>query len=184
MKTIVMSFFLLLNSTMDAPVELNNRNRQINAILLKIEQNSIFLRVIEEIKRAENLSLTPYKCPAGHWTIGYGHALLPGERFSEITEKQAEQLLIKDFNKRLAYLPVNMQWNKRLAVAKFIFNTGIGYYNRSELKIKILAQEPIDDLIVRYCHYKKNGKYVKSNWLVEQRNFELEIYNYEPIHRT
>lgn len=146
---------------------------------IKKEENKteIYNLVLTEIKRAESLQLKVYSCPAGYPTIGYGHALLPGETFTEITEAQADSLLIVDFEKRLNYVPKEMAWNKRLAIAKFIFNLGIGYYNNSKLKKRIVAGKPIDDLIVKYCHYQKDGKYVKSNWLLQQRKFELKVYN-------
>jgi GH24 family phage-related lysozyme (muramidase) len=33
----------------------------------------------EQLKREEGLRLKPYKDTLGHWTIGYGHKMLPGE---------------------------------------------------------------------------------------------------------
>ena len=41
------------------------------------------------IKKYEGLRLTAYKCPAGVWTIGYGHTagVFAGQK---ISEKQAE----------------------------------------------------------------------------------------------
>jgi lysozyme len=47
---------------------------------------------IELIKRFESLALEAYLCPAGAWTIGWGHTagVEPGMR---ITEKHAEELL-------------------------------------------------------------------------------------------
>ena len=47
---------------------------------------------IELIKRFESLALEAYLCPAGAWTIGWGHTtgVEPGMR---ITEQHAEELL-------------------------------------------------------------------------------------------
>ena len=47
------------------------------------------------VKQFEGLRLQAYRCPAGVWTIGYGHTLkaFPGE---VITEQQAEALLLED----------------------------------------------------------------------------------------
>lgn len=45
----------------------------------------------------EGLQLTPYKCSAGHWTIGYGHKLTQAEMcVKHITLEQAEKLLLED----------------------------------------------------------------------------------------
>jgi lysozyme len=48
------------------------------------------------IKKAEGFSPVIYKCSSGYDTIGYGHRVLPGERFATITKEQAQELLIKD----------------------------------------------------------------------------------------
>lgn len=176
MRIFIINVMLCSNLIAYAPNEVDNSDKVIEEIQLKIKKQKIYNLVILEIKKAESLKLKAYICPAGHITIGYGHALLPGETFTEITERQADSLLIVDFDKRLKYVP-EMAYNKRLAIAKFIFNCGIGMYNKSALKRRIMEQKTIDDLIIRYCHYKKKGKYVKSNWLLQQRIFELMIYN-------
>ena len=51
---------------------------------------------VSKIMIHEALRLKPYKDVAGHWTIGYGHKLLPGEWYDEITKEKAEQLLRQD----------------------------------------------------------------------------------------
>jgi len=49
---------------------------------------------IELIKKYEGCRLSAYRCPAGIWTIGYGHTL--GVRSGDtITKDQAEEYLIK-----------------------------------------------------------------------------------------
>lgn len=143
------------------------------------EKNRLFELVIEEIKKAESLKLNLYKCPAGQNTIGYGHMLRKSEGFTSITKQQAEQLLIQDFYEVYNYLDKSLSYPKRLAIAKFCFNIGIGKYNKSKLKKYVDNKQPIDNIIVQYCYYKKNGKYVQSSWLLKQRKFELNIYNYE-----
>ncbi len=51
-----------------------------------------------QLKRHEGLRLKAYKCPAGVWTIGYGHT--GGVNYlDEITEERAEELLIQDVQK-------------------------------------------------------------------------------------
>lgn len=50
---------------------------------------------IEQLKRHEGLRLKAYLCPAGVWTIGYGHTggVKPGDT---ITNEQASDMLILD----------------------------------------------------------------------------------------
>jgi lysozyme len=59
---------------------------------------------IDLIKRFESLALEAYLCPAGAWTIGWGHTagVQPGMR---ITEQHAEELLgldIEEIERHLA----------------------------------------------------------------------------------
>ena len=53
---------------------------------------------IELIKRFEGCRLSAYRCPAGVWTIGYGHTLnvKPGDK---ITQDQADEYLRADLKK-------------------------------------------------------------------------------------
>ena len=46
------------------------------------------------------MASVPYKDFAGHWTIGWGHRILPRERFSNpITASQADDLLRSDLER-------------------------------------------------------------------------------------
>lgn len=53
---------------------------------------------IELIKRFEGCRLSAYRCPAGVWTIGYGHTLnvKPGDK---ITQDQADEYLREDLKR-------------------------------------------------------------------------------------
>lgn len=37
-------------------------------------------RLRERVKQLEGLRLAPYICPAGKWTVGWGHRLYPGDK--------------------------------------------------------------------------------------------------------
>jgi len=155
------------------------KENKIKTFLIQLENESLYNQMIEHIKISEGKMLKRYKCPAGQPTIGYGHLILPGEYFSTITEEQADSLLRIDFNSRLENVDKTLSYNKRLAIAHFIYNLGIGAYNKSKLKKAIDNKEPIDNLIVRYCHYRVNGDYIKSTHLLKSRLFELKLFNYK-----
>lgn len=82
------------------------------------------------IKKYEGLRLAAYKCPAGKWTIGYGHTynVKPGDK---ITEQDAEDLLLEDIqNSELhvnSYNPM-YHWSQIEfdALVSFTFNCGSG----------------------------------------------------------
>ena len=93
---------------------------------------------IELIKSHEGLRLNAYKCPAGVWTIGYGHTsgVAPGMK---IIEANAENLLKEDLLRfeiavnRLVEVPLNQ--HQFDALVSFCFNVGIGAFENSTLLI-------------------------------------------------
>lgn len=83
---------------------------------------------IDLIKRYEGCRLDAYKCPAGVWTIGYGHTgdVKPGQR---ITQAQADAILIADlekFEKKVNIYYSRYRWtqNEFDALVSFAFNLG------------------------------------------------------------
>ncbi len=80
------------------------------------------------IKSFEGCRLTAYKCPAGVWTIGYGHTLgvKEGQR---ITQAQADGLLVEDirkYEKKVNKYYDRYAWrqNEFDALVSFAFNVG------------------------------------------------------------
>lgn len=80
------------------------------------------------IKHFEGLALKAYKCPAGVWTIGYGHTgpdVVPG---LVITEARADALLAADlarFEAGVARLAPVTTDNQFSALVSFAFNVGL-----------------------------------------------------------
>ena len=52
------------------------------------------------VKRGTEITAIPYVCPAGFWTIGYGH--LCKSKHPPITEAQAEAYMARDLQSALA----------------------------------------------------------------------------------
>lgn len=83
----------------------------------------------------------PYICPAGYWTIGYGHLCDP--KHPPITESEAEVYLARDLQTALAatlrYCPVlATEPDERLAaIVDFTFNLGAGRLQTSTLRRRI-----------------------------------------------
>lgn len=92
-------------------------------------------------KSDPNRRAHPYICPAGYWTIGYGHLCDP--KHSPITETEAEAYLARDlmtaYNATLRYCPVlATEREKRLAaIVDFTFNLGAGRLQTSTLRRRI-----------------------------------------------
>jgi lysozyme len=83
----------------------------------------------------------PYICPAGYWTIGYGHLCQPTH--SPITETEAEVYLARDLQTALAatlrYCPVlAAEPDRRLsAIVDVTFNLGAGRLQTSTLRRRV-----------------------------------------------
>jgi lysozyme len=87
----------------------------------------------------------PYICPAGYWTIGFGHLCDP--KHPPITEAQAEDYLSGDlitaFNATLRYCPVLATGpeHRLAAIVDFTFNLGAGRLQTSTLRRRINQQD-------------------------------------------
>ncbi len=87
----------------------------------------------------------PYICPAGYWTIGYGHLCDP--KHPPISEVEAEVYLARDLQTALAatlrYCPVLLTGSaERLAaIVDFTFNLGAGRLQASTLRRRINQQD-------------------------------------------
>src|SRR4051812_33367620 len=85
---------------------------------------------------SESCQLVPYKCPAGIWTVGYGHTDAFGyveelaKQGKRINQHQAEELLEFDLHQaeeivdRAVLVPLNS--NQFSALVSFVFNVGPG----------------------------------------------------------
>lgn len=78
-------------------------------------------------KKSEGLKLTSYKCPAGVWTIGYGHTKQVKQGM-KISKEKAEQYLTEDLYSAKADLQslckVPLSKGEFVAMVDFVFNFG------------------------------------------------------------
>lgn len=87
----------------------------------------------------------PYVCPAGYWTIGYGH--LCDSKHPPITEAEAEVYLARDLQTALAatlrYCPVlaTEPEGRLAAIMDFTFNLGGGRLQTSTLRRRVNQQD-------------------------------------------
>lgn len=93
------------------------------------------------VTRGIEITAVPYICPAGFWTIGYGH--LCDSKHPPITEAEAEVYLARDLQSALAaalrYCPgLATEPESRLAaIVDFTFNLGAGRLQTSTLRRRI-----------------------------------------------
>lgn len=132
---------------------------------------------LELIKRFEGLRLTAYKCPAGIWTIGYGHTcgVRQGQR---CTEAQAEAWLVEDIRdaeRTVDYLiKAPLTDNQRGALVSFVFNVGAGNFRASTL-LKKLNIRDYDGAADEFRRWNKAGGKVLAG-LTRRRDAEAALF--------
>lgn len=118
-------------------------------------------QLLAHLKASEGLRLVAYQCPAGKWTIGYGHT--PARKGQRITTQQAEQLLTADLRKHYEQLRPHVrvdltapQWDALLDMA---FNVGVSAVARSTLLRLINARARTADIGAQFLRWNKaNGR--------------------------
>ena len=141
-------------------------------------------RGVALIKRHEGFVAAPYRCPAGYLTVGYGHVLLPGERFEEgVNERQAEQLLEADVRQAeqavLRLITAPLADGQFDALVSFTFNVGAGALQRSTLRacVNDSRHDDVPDQLMRWVW--AGGRRLKG--LVARRADEAAMYAGEPV---
>lgn len=132
---------------------------------------------IDLIKQFEGCKLTAYKCPAGVWTIGYGHTATAKQGMT-ITQAKAIELLRNDLARFEAgvntYVKVQINQNQFDALVSFSFNVGTGALKTSTLLKKLNAKDfkGAADEFLRWN--KSNGKVLAG--LTKRREKERELF--------
>jgi lysozyme len=129
------------------------------------------------IKKYEGLRLKAYKCPAGVWTVGYGHTR--GVTSStEISQSMADLFLqddIRPLERYINKLGINFRQGQFDAIVSFLFNLGEGNFNKSTLKKKILAGGNDEDIAAEFKKWNKAGGKVLDG-LTKRREEEAEMW--------
>lgn len=131
------------------------------------------------IRTFEGYSPYVYKDSAGLDTIGYGHLIVKGEKFTQpLLPEQAQKLLVKDA--RIAVNGVNkgvkipLKQNQIDALISFTYNVGVGAFHKSTLLRRVNAEKH-DQVPPQFLRWvRAGGKIIKG--LVNRRNAEAELY--------
>lgn len=134
---------------------------------------------LELIKKYEGFSSQVYKCPAGVWTVGYGHTGRDVYEGVTITEKEASLLLEKEIRKLeeevLVYLDNKPSINELDALTSLVYNVGLGAFKKSRLLKRINAKDNGELISKEWIEFNKvNGKVVKG--LLRRRAEEISLY--------
>ena len=128
---------------------------------------------IKLIKQFEGCQLTAYKCPAGVWTIGYGHTqgVQPGQT---ITQAQAEQMLTSDLGKyesNVNKYQDKYKWSQNEFDALVSFAYNIGGIDQLTAGGTRTRQQIADKMLL---YNKANGKALAG--LTRRRQAERELF--------
>ena len=129
------------------------------------------------IKEFEGCKLQAYKCPAGVWTIGYGHT--DGVKEGDvISQEKANALLASDIDlfssgvKRLVSSDITN--NQLGALVSFAFNLGLGNLRHSTL-LKLVNAEKFDEAAKEFTKWNKAGGQVLPG-LTRRREAEKALF--------
>ena len=134
-------------------------------------------------RKFEGFSATPYLCPAGYWTIGFGTVFKPdGTQVTKddppITKELAEEWLQHEL--RHNYLagvlhasPLLVRFPQALgAITDFAYNLGVARYRASTLK-KRINEEDWDGARTELAKWIRGGGRILRG-LVKRRQAEAE----------
>ena len=140
--------------------------------------NNTDQRCTDLIKLSEGCRLTPYRCPAGVLTVGYGHTghdVLEGQ---PITQGQADTLLLLDVKEATEALnklvTVTLTAGQAGACVDFIFNLGRGAFGGSTL-CKLINKSRFEDASKEFARWVYGGGQALPG-LVKRREAERELF--------
>lgn len=132
---------------------------------------------INFIKRWEGFRSQAYRCPAGIWTIGYGHTKT-ARRGWLIDEAEAEILLqqdLKTFEDSVnSLVTVKLNQNQFDALVSFTFNVGAGAFAQSTL-LRLLNQGKFTGAAQQFDRWVHAGRRVLPG-LVARREAERLLF--------
>ena len=150
---------------------------------------------IQLIKSFEGCHSSPYRCPAGLWTIGYGHVLYPDQARLKTPERLAyplrpehnrvfeydeiDELLEQDLQRfqdgvsRLCPASNDSQSHFDAMVA-FSFNVGLGNLQASTLRMKYNRGE-FEGAADEFLKWRKSNGVVLAG-LVRRREAERALF--------
>lgn len=133
---------------------------------------------IKLIKNFEGCRLEAYKCPAGIWTVGYGHTGSTVHQGLKISQLEADSLLKTDLIihcnnvSKLVKVPLNQ--NQFDALVSLEYNIGYGNFSRSTL-LKLLNTKNYKDAAEQFAVWRLGGGKILPG-LVRRRKAEKDLF--------
>ena len=149
-------------------------------LLMKISEEGKSL-----IKKFEGCELEAYPCPAGYWTIGYGH-IKSAKEGKTIGQNEADVLLAKDLEEFESYVngmvKVSLEQNEFDALVCWTFNLGPTNLSSSTL-LKVLNQDKKNEVPAQIKRWNKAGGEVLEG-LIRRREAEALLFQGKEWHEV
>ena len=139
---------------------------------MKISNNGLDL-----VKHFEGLVLEAYKCPAGVWTIGYGHTkdVQPGDEWSEDHAEHMLEVEMEEYEKYINDLvTVELNQNQFDAMVSWVYNLGSSNLQASTL-LKVLNAGDYEGVPAQIMRWNKAGGKVLEG-LTRRRQAEADLF--------
>lgn len=139
---------------------------------------------LQLIRDFEGCVLTAYKCPAGVWTIGYGHTrgVKPGDK---ISRSLAEDYLLSDVRsveRQLNTLLPELEQQQFDALVSFVFNLGWTKFTSSTLLKRIQAHSGDQAVCEQLLRWVYSGK-TPLPGLMRRRVAEANMWMGAPVYK-
>lgn len=137
---------------------------------------------IELVKSFEGCRLSAYLCPAGKWTVGYGHTGPDVSEGTRVTKSRADELLRRDLKTAELivgkYVKVPLGANQFSALVSFAFNVGEGNFRSSTLLKRVNAgrYNEVSRQLERWVYVTVDGKKQRSRGLARRRAAESALW--------
>lgn len=134
---------------------------------------------LEIIKKYEGFSSQAYKCPAGVWTVGWGHTGRDINKDTILTREEAELMLKKDVanlqEQILFLLDGKPSMNELDALTSLVYNIGLGAFKKSRLLKRINLKENEELIAKEWIEFNKAGGKIQKG-LLRRRAEEICLY--------
>lgn len=135
-------------------------------------------RGVDAIKQYEGFSATQYEDVVGKTTVGYGHLVLPDEKFGTLSYDQAEELLRADLGlaeKAVSDLVLTpLSQCEFDALVSFVFNLGRNAFKNSTM-LRLINKGELDAAAAQFPRWDHAGGNVVAG-LTKRRRLERAMF--------
>jgi lysozyme len=135
---------------------------------------------LELLTHFEGFSSTVYPDEGGKLTIGYGHLIEPGEKFTSLTQAQGLELLKKDIQPAEkavnSLVTVSLNQQQFDALCSFVYNVGQPAFKKSTL-LTLINESKFEQAAIEILKWDHINKKVSQGLLSRRRAEAKMLYS-------